>query len=290
MRHAVYHISLSLMLALSLMSCGRTPGGVLSVNDMADLIVDLQIADAYMENHSDEYTNDSSKLVLKQSIFKKHGITSQDYDSSMVWYAHNMEDYIKAHDQAVAILQKRYEKLTKNDFREKLDREEIDIGIPTHDAVPGTGIKPQRPFKHGIKGDTADLWQGERRFMLTQGERQGFITFDLVPDAEKRPGDRYQLVYKLTRGGNRFKVSLNVDYNDGATSQIARYTDNEGWVMIDVQSDSTRQVRRVYGYVSYDIQRGTTAFVDSLMLLRTHLNQSNYSFIHGQRLLERNKR
>jgi len=48
-------------------------------------------------------------------------------------------------------------------------------------------------------------------------------------------------------------------------------------------------VRRVYGYVSYDIKRGCTAHVDSLSLMRTHLSKSNYGFIHAQRLLERNK-
>lgn len=286
MRPVTIHILLLLLLTLSLLSCDRTPGGVLSVNSMADLIVDLQLADAYMDNHSEDYPTDSSKLVLKQSIFKKHGITSQDYDSSMVWYAHNMEDYIKAHDKAIGILKNRYDKLAKNDVPERLDRE--DVGIPTRDVVPGSGIKPRRPFKHGIHGDTADLWQGERRFILTQGSRQGFITFDVVPDAEKRPGDRYQLACKLTRGGNRFKVSLNVDYSDGATAQMVRNTDHEGWVMIDLQSDTARQVRRVYGYVGYDIQRGSMSIVDSLMILRSHFNQNNYSFIHSQRLLQRN--
>ena len=56
---------------------------------------------------------------------------------------------------------------------------------------------------------------------------------------------------------------------------------------IDVQSDSTRRVRRIYGYVSYDIKRGQTAIVDSLMLLRSHMSKSNYGFINAQRLLER---
>jgi len=31
------------------------------------------------------------------------------------------------------------------------------------------------------------------------------------------------------------------------------------------------------------------AYVDSLMLMRTHLSKSNYGFINAQRLFERNK-
>ena len=125
MRHAPLHISLLFLLVLSLLSCDKTPRGVISVNDMADLIVDLKIADVYIEKHRDEFPDDSSKLVLKQSVFKKYGITSEDYDSSLVWYAHNMEDYIKAHDQAVLILQKRMDKLTKNEGKDQVDESRV---------------------------------------------------------------------------------------------------------------------------------------------------------------------
>ena len=92
MRGLLLHISLLLAIGLAMVSCDRTPGGVIGVNKMADLIVDLQLAEAYIESHTADFEDDSSKLVIKQSIFKKHGITQQDYDSSLVWYAHNMED------------------------------------------------------------------------------------------------------------------------------------------------------------------------------------------------------
>jgi hypothetical protein len=59
--------------------------------------------------------------------------------------------------------------------------------------------------------------------------------------------------------------------------------------MVDLQSDTARTVRRVYGYVSYDIKPGHTAYVDSLMLMRTHMSRSNYGYIHAQRNFERNK-
>ena len=300
MRHITLHISLLLMLALSLLSCDRTPGGVMSVNAMADLIADMQLAEAYMESHAGEFDSDSSKQVLKQSVFKKHGITQQEYDSSLVWYAHNMEDYVKAYDKAVGKLKSRYDKLDKdgkgNSNSTPQDMMGAGPGEPTHHPVPNATL----PHPHGGKGlhqlstdtkvDSADLWQGRRNYVLAQGSRRGFIPFDVRPDANMRAGDRYQLGYKLMRGGNEFKVCLTVDYTDGATTQITRSTNSDGWVAIDVQSDTARQVRRIYGYVSYDIKRGHTAYVDSLMLMRTHLNKNNYGYINAQRLLERNKK
>ena len=294
MRHALSHILPLLILALSLLACDKTPRGVLSTNKMADLITDLQLAESYIESHSDEFPSDSSRMVIKQSIFKKYGITQQDYDSSLVWYAHNMEDYIKAYDKAVGKLKKQYDKLDRSPGVSEAGTLALD-GEPTHNPVPNNraitpkSVKAAKQLKKRARGDSIDLWKGPREYILTQGARRGFITFDLFPDADKKQGDRYQLAYKLTRGGNDFKVSLNVDYTDGATAQMARSTNSDGWVTIDVQSDTARHVRRIYGYVSYDIKRGHTAYVDSLMLMRTHLSKSNYGFINAQRLFERNK-
>ena len=295
MRNTLFLISSFLLILLSLISCGRTPGGVMSVNEMADLIVDLQLADAYIESHIDEFQNDSSKLIVKQSIFKKHGITQQDYDSSMVWYAHNMEDYTKAYDKAVGKLKERYDKLDKarkNGINQPGELMAGPAGQPTHDAKPRIPLpngKRIKPLNTDAKEDNIEMWPGIRSYTLYQGAGRGFITFDVTPDAYKQPGDRYQLAYKLVRGGNDFKVCLSVDYTDGATAQTTRSTNSDGWVMVDVQSDSARQVRRIYGYVSYDIKHGHTAIVDSMTLMRTHMSPSNYGFIHAQRLLERKK-
>ena len=290
---------LLLALALSLTSCDRTPNGVLSKNEMANLIVDLELADAYIDSHIYDFTDDSSKQVLKQSIFKKHGITQQDYDSSLVWYAHNMEDYTKAYDKAIGKLKERYDKLDKvkgKGVDEGARPAEMNADGPMQGMPPAHGSSPRpstskRPMHKlnvnaNASGDSIDLWNGQRDYLLNGGARRGFITFDFPPDANKKLGDRYQLAYKLIRGGNEFKVSLNIDYTDGGTAQITRSTNSDGWVALDVQSDSTRQVRRIYGYVSYDIKRGHMARVDSMMLIRSRLNKSNYGFIHAQRLLE----
>lgn len=289
-------ILLPLTLVLSLASCDRTPSGVISKSDMANLIVDLQLAEAYMENHVGDFPNDSSRLVVKQSIFKKYGITQQDYDSSLVWYAHNMDDYIKAHNQAIEKLKARHDKLDKGEKDGRMPTDMVADG-PTKqgpklvtEQMARSRIHPKRYISTDTRSDSADLWKGSRFYMLTPGFRRGFITFDVMPDANKQPGDRYQLSYKLTRGGNEFKVSLNIDYTDGSTAQVARGTYSDGWVSVDVQSDTARQVRRIYGYLSYDMKRGHNAYVDSLMLQRTRYDKSRYGFINSQRLLERKKK
>lgn len=287
-----------LLLTALLLSCGKTPRGVMSQNEMADLIVDLQLAEAYIDTHSNDFVSDSSKQVLKQSIFKKHGITQQNYDTSLVWYAHNMEDYVKAYDKAIGKLKERYDKL--DDGKNKNDKPADMMGMndempgaPSHGAMPKSstpkGLKKLGKLGGDASGDTADLWQGKRLYMLPPGAQHGFITFDIPIEPNHKPGDRYQLAYKLYRGGNKFKMCLNVDYTDGSTAQMTRPNNSDGWVTINVQSDSALQVRRIYGYVSYDITNGHIAYVDSLSLMRTRMSHNNYGIIHTQRLFKRDK-
>ena len=209
MRRITLHISLLLILALSLLSCDRTPGGVMSVNAMADLIADLQLAEVYIDSHSSEFETDSSKQVVKQSVFKKHGITQQDYDSSLVWYAHNMEDYVKAYDKAVGKLKSKLDKLDKGDNTNNNNLPQDMMGAgpgePTHNPIPNAGVpkplgrKGLRKLNTDTKGDSVDLWQGQRNYVLAQGSRRGFIPFDVRPDNNMQSGDRYQLGYKLMR-------------------------------------------------------------------------------------------
>ena len=309
MRSYAIRLIAALLAALSLIACDKAPMGVMSTNEMADLIADMHIAEAYISSHPDDFPDDSTKLVLKQSVFKKHGITREEYDSSLVWYAHNMENYSKAYDKALGILKNRLEKLNGGEMavpgREgpqdimasaRLDEQVDNNATPQEMSAPG-GKRPgdRKTAVHGklstdAKSDTTNLWKNKTCYALTQGAQRGFITFDVQPDAQYKRGDRYQLAYRLTRGGNEFKVSLNIDYTDGGTAQITRSTHSDGWVTIDVQSDTARQVRRIYGYLSYDMKRkGAAAYVDSISLVRTHLNPNNYGLIHAQRQFERTK-
>jgi len=273
------HISAFLvaLLALLVASCDKAPRGVIGESKMTDLIIDLELAEAYIDNHPMDFPNDSTKLVMKQSVFKKHGVNAQLYDTSLVWYAHNMDAYTKVYTQVISRLEQRRDKLQKKGSGNGIDRE---MSVVNERPGQRAGVMPKRPSAHG---DTIDIWQGVRTYALTQGMRNGFISFDFSPDEHYKRGDRYQLAYKLLRCSNEFKVSLNIDYTDGVTHQVARPVSSEGWVTIDIQSDTARQVSRIYGYVRYKLKPHSVAVVDSLMLLRSRCNSGNYAFIRAQK-------
>ena len=82
---------LMLLLVAIVVACSKTPPGIISERKMKNLLKDIYRAEAYMENRTSSFESDSEKMVLKQSIFEKHGITQAMYDSSLVWYAKNLD-------------------------------------------------------------------------------------------------------------------------------------------------------------------------------------------------------
>lgn len=285
---SIMALAAAALVAVAAVGCSKAPRGVISESDMADLIVDLTKADAYLGLYPDKFPDDSSKQALKQSVFAMHHVTQADYDSSMVWYAHNLDVYDDVYDRVVKQLTS-----DQNDLNKQLEK---GGGLAAASNGGDDGGNESNPAEQWQKrtytqhGDTADLWAGQRAWLLTGVVPRGYVTFDIKPDGEYRSGDRYQLNFKLIDGGGRFAVVMGADYSDGSTSVVQRSSCEGGWTTFELQTDRDRIVRRVFGYVSYDLgARTSVAFVDSVSLLRTHFDQSKYSTLSVQRLLRRDQ-
>ena len=86
-------------------ACDRRPDGVLGKEDMARLLADIHKAEIVAETNTRTY-NDSLKRVLRQSVYARHGVTTEDVDSSLSWYGYNMEKYLEVYDRVIEILEK----------------------------------------------------------------------------------------------------------------------------------------------------------------------------------------
>jgi hypothetical protein len=80
-----------LLAALLAFSCGSGKGGkVLSRNEMADLLVDIRISEARLQQYSSaRHSSDTMKkqsVLLYREVFKKHNTTSEAYQKSVEWY------------------------------------------------------------------------------------------------------------------------------------------------------------------------------------------------------------
>ena len=260
-------------------SCDKAPGGVIKEGDMAHVIADFAKAEGLIAQYPDKFPDDSSKLALKQSILKKYDADLEKYDSSLVWYAHNLKIYAEVHDKAVEILEKEGHIYNKDRGRDQWAGGSSGVQ-PT---VVGQQVGERRVYSSS--GDSADVWKEPRQWVLTSGMRKGYITFDYAPDAESRQGDLYSLNLKmLYPSGDAIKLMLAIDYIDGTTSYLNRTANVFGWSNFNIQADTTRSVKRIYGFIAYDIKPHQVAMLDSIYLLRTHLDMSKYDMISFQRI------
>ncbi len=271
----------TLMLVLvTVVSCSKTPPGIISERKMKNLLKDIYRAEAYIEGHSSEFATDSQKMVLKQSIFEKHGVSQALYDSSLVWYAKNID-----------VLNNVYRKVGKELQEESKDYQKQVKGPVMQGNANGVQNGGGRPLKkyHAATGDTADLWTQPRQWLMTPAMNGNYVSFDYKPDKEMRSGDRYRLSMKLFTGGGNAQLVLALEYLDGSISFITRNMSHNGWLEMVMQADTARTVRRIYGHMSFKMTNtAPIAFADSIELVRTHFDAQQYGFISVQKNLYRN--
>ena len=257
----------AILVALLLAACDKAPRGVIGEHKMTDLLTDLYLADSYAQTYGDRFPDDSSRQVLKQRIYARHHVTAEDFDASMDWYGHHVNVYLDVHDKVIQRLKER-----KGDVSQLAD-------------VPAA--LPAQQQSYNTAGDTADLWQMRRQWMITEGMGHVYVPFNISPDPDYRPGDRYHFRFKLLQAAGTEQAVLAVDYGDGGTTQASRSVLHNGWNNVELQTDTLRQVRRIYGYLSFLCKPRRITYADSLSLLRTHRSDATYNSIHNQRLFER---
>lgn len=127
-----------LLLTCCLTACQvKRPDHVLQDDLMEEVLYDYHIAKAMGEEVP--YNENYKRVLYIESVFKKHGITQADFDSSMVWFARNPE-----------VLAKIYEKVN---LRLKVERDGINHLIAMRPQTEGISSRRQ----HRCMGLAASL-------------------------------------------------------------------------------------------------------------------------------------
>ncbi len=98
--------------------CRRVPDGVIPPEDMAVIMADTYMGEGVVDMNNSVFPNDSSRMVLKQSIYASHCVSREQVDTSFVWYGHHIEEYIKVLDRTEEILKERQHSLAVTSSRQ----------------------------------------------------------------------------------------------------------------------------------------------------------------------------
>lgn len=249
------------MLAALLTACSKTPDGVISEGDMAELLADMTEGDAVVELNRSDYADDESRKALKQSILLKHGYTQADFDRSLMWYGHNLDVYDEVYDDVVSILEDRQQDARK-EAREAGE-------------------------KLVAAGDSVDVWTMPHSMLYDRRQTGSgvLLSFSYPADSEMRKGDRYEWRLQLVNSKNSASVLIGVDYADGSSEFQTQSMMPEIPSSIVLQTDSTRIPKRIYGYLDYRMAMENSVFVDKISLSRSRLRPDLYNAHPYQRTL-----
>lgn len=245
------HISIHTLLgttAIMLLSCSTRPDYVLDPDDMAALLADIHTGEAVVENNFRHYDSDSSRSVLRQSIYAKHGVDAARVDSSMMWYGQHMDEYLEVYERTIDLLN-------------------ADIAKAQEDAGSNSTDMSNQTF--AFEGDSVDVWTDIRYRRLSANMPSEFIAFSLNSDNNWEKGDAYEFKYKLLGVHGTTRATLMAEYHNGTREYVSQNIGNNGWNSIKLVLDSTRTPYNVSGFIHYQPVKGEVAYIDSISLTRT---------------------
>lgn len=243
-------------------SCKKVPDYVLDQDEMASLLIDIHKGESVIEYERSRYGTDSLKKLMKQSVYARHGVTAETVDTSFVWYGNHIEDYLKVYDVVI----------------ERLEDELAKSNAPAEAPVFAAG-------------DSVDVWGDIHRYRLSGNQRLGYLSFDIKRDDNWDHGDNYHLQFKLinSKPQSKFKYAIFARYDDGTVESKSSVTSSDGWSKMRLVTDSTKTAVGIFGYVYYDVAPGETVFLDSVALVRTRRQPSNYYQRNGLRSFKINQ-
>lgn len=234
-------------------SCVKRPDGVLDDKEMAPVVADMQIAEAYIRNNPSRGYADS-RLAMEESILRSHNMTRAEYDSTMRWYAANPDAYYEFCDHVASEIVRHKRRLA------------------------------------GIKGDipeSADLWPyGRMSVVMPTGSTEG-LEFS-VPTTEIEAGQRIRLRMRTltpTKGTSLFGV----EYDNGMKSYVTGNTSGRK-IELEFQTDTAHTVSRVFGNISFDAEHRRNIWIDSISMTALPFDSMEYHRIHMQRIWREPKR
>jgi len=228
-------------------ACKRVPDYVIQPEPMAELMADVRVADAVVAVNTRQYDTEQSKLALKQTVFEKHGVTEEQFDTSLIWYGHNIAKYQEVTDRSIEILERR--------------QREIAAKAAGEAAI-------------SVSGDSVDIWTAPQYAVITSRSPSEYLAFSYNSDPNWESGDIYTFRARIATSASGASWNLTAEYDDGAASTLTidMSTVMPGRQEISLYTDSTRTAVRVSGWLRVKPDGSRPAIIDSISVVRRRNN------------------
>ncbi len=248
-------IALLLLLLLTIASCSvEVPSDIISPGKMERILYDYHQAQGMADAADGNVAN--NRYALIQQVFKKHGVTEAEFDSSMVWYSAHSEYLVKMYKHIDA----------------RLEKASAELGFDASSDVYSN---------LSSYGDTAVVWRNTN-VCLRNNVGQNLVGYKIHTDSTFLLGDTYELRFRnrfVVQSGQSEGYALLVAHFDNdsiasVTTRVAGSFDVSIKIpqseLTDTAALSYLQVVFYYPYESADSATFMLWMVNNPMLVRFH--------------------
>ena len=216
------------VITVSLPACSDRQSYVLSEKKMVSLMVDMELTEAYINNQTGFSSQD--RLDMAQRVLKAHGVSEETLDTTLAWYGRNIDKYAKLYDKVDIEIEKRRKKYTE---------------------VPGE-----------IEIVADNLWPYSSHVVISP--LSGYDAFNYsLPVSDIKRGDIIELKFSLPNPAG-MKGTLGVEYTDGTGEAIVSNFASKNKVEISIQTDSAKDVSRIFGTMHLKDTKELPLYIDSI--------------------------
>lgn len=251
---------LAFSVLLVFMACEvKRPENVLPPERMEAFLYDYHL----VQSMSGEYSASTNKEKLFYDyVFRKHGITKEQFDTSMVWY-----NRFPKHIQRI------YARL-----EERLDREVLSLDNARGALDEGVSIEVAY-----LAIDTAELWTSSKVRLLSATPlcNRVLFSFETPDDTTFLPGDSLQFSFdaRFIAASNdsvaqRLHASIMLDYTDGSYDGADIDISGDGKYLLSVDRNMSSKLKSMCGFLYYaddDSTFGSRAVISALSVKRIHV-------------------
>jgi hypothetical protein len=233
-------------------ACNGRPSGVMSRGEMVDFLTDLHKLDGALNAKDMGNAQDRKNLYYYNALLKKHGITQQQFDSSLVYYTRNPKKFERIY---IAVI-------------DNLTALQKDVTAHKYHPVDSAALRYS----------VLDLWQKDRKMVYTKDSVRKQLAFT-IKNAPLNWQDTYVLSFlqktSLKDSSDGKYVVIRVHYSDKVVDSIytRRFADTlTRRFTIRIKADRKKSVDSISGkIVGYKRFKGTmNTRVDSIKLLRLY--------------------
>lgn len=243
-RSLFYQSLLVILPIIFFAACSTRPKEIIGEKKLVKIMADMQLAEAYMNLSENRGSDSKDRLELGRSVLASHGVTQEQLDTTLSWYGRNLDDYSEL-----------YAKVDKELISRRNKLEKMSGNVPV--VLEGDML-----WTHGKNSVISDL-----------GITDALVLS--VSEPELNRGDRLQWRMHLPVPVQMTGV-LGVEYTDGsseASSQVFTIKNN---IELICQTDTAKEVRRIYGTMRLKENNTLPVFIDSISLTRLDFDTLDY--------------